>query len=305
MTAPITRDVSGRPSEPRIPPLDRAEMTETQRTAAGTFASNVLRTLMRRNDLLDAMNPLGLALLASEHTSARDRELVITRVALRTGSPYEWANHAPAALSTGRTEEELRKVADPDATWPDADAALLHAVDDLCADDCVSDATWAALRATREDPEILEFLVLIGYYRLMAGVLNSAGVQPEPGGPAYGEPPVIHRSAAAPVDPSLGGTPEGTWAIVYHHPTGDQDITLVLGTRDGRVTGTATNVAGGVTAEISDGTVDGNRFTATTVLTTPTRLEITYTGAVHGTAITGEVTVKGFGSLPFDGTRVS
>jgi len=306
MTASIARDVSGRPSEPRVAPVAAEEMTQAQRELAGIGASNVIRVLVRRDDLLSAMNPLGAALLASTRTSMRDRELAILRVALRTGTPYEWANHVPGALAGGATEAEIRAVTDPDATWPDADAALLRAVDDLCADDCVSDATWAALRAHRDEAEIIEFLVLIGYYRLMAGVLNSLGVPVEEGRPAYGAPPAA-RVAATPVREAggRGGTPEGTWAIVFHHPAGDQDLRLTMALRDDTITGSATNTASGLSTEITGGTADGPRFSCETTMTSPMRIEITYAGVVDGDAISGDVTIKGAGTFPFDGTRVS
>jgi len=306
VTAPIARDVSDRPSTPRVRPYDPAEMTEAQRALAGIGASNVIRTLVRRDDLLGTLNPLGNALLLSERTVMRDRELAILRVALRTGTPYEWGNHTLGALMGGVTEAEIRAVADPDATWPEADAALLHAVDDLCADDCVSDATWAALRATRDEGEIIEFLVLVGYYRLMAGILNSLGVALEDGRPAYGEPPARPEPAAPGRDRGEAhGTPEGTWAVVFHHPAGDQDLRLVMKLHDGAITGSAANVASGISTDITAGTADGPRFSCTTVMTEPVRIEITYDGAVSGDTIAGEVTIKGAGAYPFDGTRVS
>lgn len=303
MTTSVMRDISRRPAAPRIPPVDPAEMTEEQRALAGVGASNVIRTLVRRDDLLGKMNPIGVALLASERTTARDRELAILRVALRTGSAYEWGNHALAARAVGVSDAELRALTDPEASWPDADAALLTAVDELCADDCVSGATWAALRATRDDGEIIEFLMLIGFYRMMAGILNSAGVPSEEGRPAYGQAPAPRAARKAPVATGAGGTPEGTWSIVFHHPAGDQDVTLIMEARDGRITGSATNQDSGLSTEITDGTIDGPRFSCACAMTTPVRMDITYDGVVDGDTISGDVTIKGLGALPFEGAR--
>lgn len=308
MTTPIKRDISERPGEYRIPPVEAADLTDAQRALAGLGASNVIRVLVRHDELLNAMNPIGTQLLTSQRTSMRDRELAILRVALRSGSPYEWANHVPAALAGDATEAEIRALTDPEAAWPDVDAALLRAVDELCADDGVSDATWAALHATRDDVQLIELLVLVGYYRLMAGVLNSVGVQTEPGRPGFGEVP---DPAAGPSTtsvpptgaPGAGGTPEGTWAVVFHHPAGDQNLTLVMATHDGRITGSVTNPASGIVADIADGTVDGPRFRCLTILTTPVRLEITYQGMVDGGKVSGQVAIVGAGEYPFDGVR--
>jgi alkylhydroperoxidase family enzyme len=176
-----------RPTEPRIPPVDPATMTESQRALAPFGMSNVLLTLVRHEDLLRPWLALGGKLLFSGRLPPRDRELAILRVALRTEAEYEWANHVSAALAVGVTGEEIDALPDESASWPDADAALLRAVDELCSDDCVSDGTWAALASSRDDVELIELLMVIGYYRMNAGFLSSLGVQPEPGRPRLGE----------------------------------------------------------------------------------------------------------------------
>lgn len=137
-----------RPTEPRIPPVDMASMTESQRVLAGIGASNIIRTLVRHKDLLTSWSALGEMLLVRVLLSPRERELAILRVALRTRCEYEWANPTPGALGAGVTETEIDSLSNDSASWSDADAALLSAVDELCSDDCVSDDTWAALKAT-------------------------------------------------------------------------------------------------------------------------------------------------------------
>jgi hypothetical protein len=43
----------------------------------------------------------------------------------------------------------------------------------------VSDELWAALAARWSPPQLLELLVVAGWYRLLAGVLNAARVERE------------------------------------------------------------------------------------------------------------------------------
>lgn len=93
---------------------------------------------------------------------SRERELVLLRVARRTSAAYEWGGHALAAQAAGPTAAEIRGVLDDTAAWSSSEAALLQAVDELCADNCVSDTTWAALSATRDDQQVIEVLVLTG-----------------------------------------------------------------------------------------------------------------------------------------------
>jgi hypothetical protein len=48
--------------------------------------------------------------------------------------------------------------------------------DELCDAAAVSDALWAALAEHWTPPQLLELIVLAGWYRLLAGVINGAGV---------------------------------------------------------------------------------------------------------------------------------
>lgn len=296
---------AARPAGPRIQPVDPASMTAEQRGIAGIGASTVIQTLAHRPDLLDAVGPLGAKLLGAGRLPVRDRELVILRVALHTGCAYEWGNHVPGALAGGASADEIRALTDESASWPDRDEALLRATDELCTGDCVSDGTWAALREVLDDGQVIELLFVVGYYRMMAGFLNSAGVQVEPGRLPLGTPPEpVAEPATPPADQVTGHGPvDGRWNITFHHPAGDQHLTLELTAADGVVTGSVSNPALGVVTPLSDGAVEDSRVTATTALTEPIPMTIEWDGTVSGDAIAGTVTLVGTGTFPFDGTR--
>jgi hypothetical protein len=57
--------------------------------------------------------------------------------------------------------------------------------DELCAGNDVSDDTWARLAARWSEQQLLELLILGGFYRLVSGFLRSVGVQLEPGTPGF------------------------------------------------------------------------------------------------------------------------
>lgn len=294
-----------RPERPRIPPVDTRSLTDEHRGIAGIGASTVIQTLAHRPDLLDAVGPLGGMLLGAGQLPVRLRELVILRVALRTDCAYEWGNHVPGALAGGATVYEIQALTDESASWAPGDEAPLRATDELCAADCVSDETWASLRNGLDDGQIIELLFLVGYYRMMAGFLNSAGVQVEPG-----------RSTLGTVAASVAGTPtasarpadgygpvDGRWQITFHHPAGDQQLTLEMTATNGVVTGSVSNPALGVVTPMRDGVVEGSRVTATTVLTKPIAMTIEWHGTVTGDVIAGTVTLVGTGTFPFAGAR--
>jgi alkylhydroperoxidase family enzyme len=172
----------------------------------------------------------------------------------------------------------------------------------------VGSTTWAALSATRDDQQVIEVLVLTGFYRMNAGILNSLGVQPDSGMPSFGEPPAPPTPAlletTVPADDSPGyGDVGGTWQAIFHHPTGDQHLTLVLSVSDGTVSGSVTNAAAGISLVITDGRVDGSHFSFAAPMTAPVELAITYTGVVHGDALRGRVTIAGGGTFPIEGHR--
>ena len=149
---------------------------------------NIFATLAHHPLLLKRFMALGGVFLALNQLPAREREIVILRVAWRTGSVYEFGQHTRAGLASGLSEDDIARVARTGSEgWQPADAALLDAVDEIQASDRVGDDTWAELAGRYTEAELLELLALVGFYRMTAGILNSAGVEPEPG--AAGWPP--------------------------------------------------------------------------------------------------------------------
>lgn len=150
---------------------------------------NVMATLAHNPTLYAAWQHLAGELF-SNSLDPRDRELVILRAAWRCGSKYEWAQHAHIAREIGLSADEVHRIADgPGAQgWSPADALLLRAVDELVDERCLADATWTALAARFGPAKLLALTMLAGHYLMLAGVLASAGVEPESGDmPSLGE----------------------------------------------------------------------------------------------------------------------
>lgn len=149
---------------------------------------NIFRTLNHNPLLAKGFLALGGHLLSGGVLPARVRELVILRVGFRAASEYEFGQHTRLARDAGLTDEEIRRLTDAGLSgWNDDDRALLELADELCDDDLVSAPTWQRLSARWSDSELLELLVLAGYYRLVSGMLNSVGVALEPDAPGWPE----------------------------------------------------------------------------------------------------------------------
>lgn len=180
------------PTSPRLAPLAVDDMTADQRELVGAGGRskplNIFATLVRAPGLYRRWSPFGGKLLRGGKLSERDREIVILRTAFRWEAPYEWGQHVGIGREAGLTDDEmLRIAAGPDERgWSAHEAALVRAVDELHDDHGLSDATWATLAETYHDEQMLELLFLSGHYALLAGVLNSCGVQPEGPLPALG-----------------------------------------------------------------------------------------------------------------------
>ena len=104
--------------------------------------------------------------------SARHRELLILRVAWRTRSGYEWAQHSRMGADAGVTASQIDAMTEGPAAavWTPLERTLLTAVDFT---------TWAALASEFDPAEMFELLFLVGGYLCLAGVLNSIGLHGE------------------------------------------------------------------------------------------------------------------------------
>jgi alkylhydroperoxidase family enzyme len=144
---------------------------------------NIFGVLARHPKLLKRFNLLGGFLLNKGLLPARERELVILRIGWNAEAEYEFGQHTIIGRQVGVTDEEISALtrARDSHPWSTGDAALIAMSDELSDDDCVSDATWELLAARWSEAELIELLIVAGFYRLVSGFLNSAGVQLDEG----------------------------------------------------------------------------------------------------------------------------
>lgn len=147
---------------------------------------NIFATLAKHPALLDRFNRFGGFLLFKGRLPAREREVVILRVGWRSGSVYEFGQHTVMGKDAGLTDEEVRRLAGDDLQgWDQGDRDLVEFADQLCATNTVDDGLWERLSARWPEPELIELLVVAGFYRLVSGFLNATGVQIEEGMPGW------------------------------------------------------------------------------------------------------------------------
>lgn len=145
----------------------------------------LFRVLAHHPALTERMTAVGGLLLGRPAAlSLRDREVVIDRVCARCGAEYEWGVHVAAfAQAAGFSATDVAVIADPQAdlaVLEERDRLLVHLVDALHDTGTVGDALWQQLAASWTAPQLVELLVLAGWYHAISYVCNAARVPLEP-----------------------------------------------------------------------------------------------------------------------------
>ena len=175
---------------PRIEPLDEAELDPAARAALAALPESarsfhIFRTMAHAPDALTAFLAWGNYVLSSANSLApRERELAILRVGYLCRAGYEWAQHRVIGLGAGLTADEIEAIKrGPDSsTWGPLDRAILQACDELVQRHHIADATWSAL-ASLGDRGRMDLVFTVGQYTQVSMLLNSFGVQLDPGLP--------------------------------------------------------------------------------------------------------------------------
>jgi 4-carboxymuconolactone decarboxylase len=149
----------------------------------------LFRTLAVHGDLAARMRPLGAGILGHGLVEPRDREIVLLRTCARTDAEYEWGVHALAfGAAVGLSEAQIAATAAGDAAdpaWSERDALLIRLADELHETCTVSAQLWRGLADLFSPPQLIELLVIAGWYRLVAYVIRGAGVEHERWAPRF------------------------------------------------------------------------------------------------------------------------
>lgn len=152
----------------------------------------LFRTLVRNMPMTTAMADWGAYELSRELSiSMRDREILIDRTCARCGAEYEWGVHVMFfADRVGFTREQLRSLTHgsaDDGCWTDREGLLISAADALHDSSDIDDRLWARLTRELTDAELLDLLLLCGWYHAISYVARAARVDLEPGAPRFAD----------------------------------------------------------------------------------------------------------------------
>ena len=179
--------------DPLTPPYEPAVAAQLESMMPpGVPPIGLFRTFVRNLPMAEAMGGWGGYELSKRLSlSMRQRELVIDRVTARCGCEYEWGVHlAFFGDRVGLTADEKRSIThgtSDDSCWSSKEAALLRAVDELHDHADIGDATWSELASTLTAEQILDLLMLAGWYHAISYTANAARIPLEDGVPRFAE----------------------------------------------------------------------------------------------------------------------
>jgi 4-carboxymuconolactone decarboxylase len=181
--------------EPRLP----ADWSEAEHDAMSAMPSardfvlanwqkdprgvNGLGVMLRHPAATRAFLAFNNHVAVSSTLGKRERELLILRMSWLTGAEYEYLQHVVLACRYGLSDAEIERVqAGADAPgWAAVDADLLRAVDELHADACITDATWARLTQQFTLEQCIDIVYTVGCYGIAAMLFKTLGAQLDAG----------------------------------------------------------------------------------------------------------------------------
>jgi len=174
---------------PRIPPGTRPRdvgvfgwaFGHVAGRVANTNPPNLFMTLARHPKLFRGWLRFAGRLMPRGTLPRRDTELVILRVAHLRSCSYEFEHHKRLGARAGLDAADVERIMQgPGADgWSPVERALLEAVDELHAERDLADPTWDTLREHLDERGLIEFVMLVGHYQMLATALRTLRVQPD------------------------------------------------------------------------------------------------------------------------------
>lgn len=157
---------------------------EEEKKNSGRPVRHVWATLIKYRDLAIPLNMFANHIFSNSSLPARDREILILRIAWLCYSEYAWSLHVQfVKQSKLLSDDEIRRIMEgPDAkSWDPFDVTLIRSVDELYTDAFISDKTWNTLEERYNTNQLMDLILTVGQYHMVSMTCNSLGVQLDEG----------------------------------------------------------------------------------------------------------------------------
>jgi len=174
-------------SEPLLPYFDESEASPELRELLGRLPVklNLFRMMAHAQTCIKPVMRLGAAILSKQKLDPLSRELVVMQAMALQHGEYEWVQHVPIAHEVGITTEQLAAIeaGQADATCFDArQRTLLRVTTEAVQHVGVSEEAMRQARQHFDPREIVEILLTMGFYSMMARLTESTRVELDVGG---------------------------------------------------------------------------------------------------------------------------
>jgi AhpD family alkylhydroperoxidase len=150
--------------------------------ATSTAPPAIFTTLGRGRGLFWGWLHFAGRLMPGGRLPRRETELVILRVATIRDCAYELAHHVRLGARAGVTPADLDRVrvGSTPHRWEHPQPGLLRVTEEQLATRDLADDTWAELRAAYDERTVIEILLLVGHYDMLATTLTTLRLEPDP-----------------------------------------------------------------------------------------------------------------------------
>jgi 4-carboxymuconolactone decarboxylase len=166
-----------------LPYVDESKAPEKTREILhrGKVTLNVARMIANSDAAFYPFSMLGNSLLTRGKLNAKLRELAILRTAKVSRSVYEWTQHVPIAKSTGCTDEQVAALDNWESArcFNDLERLVLKFTDEVARNVKGTHETLEALKKHMGATEIVELILSVGFWGMVARVLETTEVDLE------------------------------------------------------------------------------------------------------------------------------
>ncbi|MGH8766245.1 MAG: carboxymuconolactone decarboxylase family protein [Burkholderiales bacterium] len=178
-SAPRLPYVPEQPQDPRVGEV----FARLRKQWQGAPVLNLYRLLGWAPGLVGPWLEFGRALRFQVSASAKLRELLVVRSGQLLDAEYEWKHHWVAAKDAGVTDEKLHALSDwkASALFDAEERAVLALADETAQGRGASEETLRVLKSLFPNEQVVELVIVAGFYAGVARIVNSLSVPIESG----------------------------------------------------------------------------------------------------------------------------
>ena len=145
--------------------------------------ANIFNMMAHAETCLKPVMKLGGTLLGKLKLDPLLRELCLLHAVKLEGGAYEWVQHVPIALDLGAAQAQIDALAKGDdkaSCFSALEKAALAFTREVVVDAKASDATLSELRKYLSEREVVELILMSGFYTMLARLTETLGVENDP-----------------------------------------------------------------------------------------------------------------------------